>query len=391
MVRALRVMTPPRRTRRVLIGVVVAFVAAIVSSPPAPAQSAWAVVPSPNTSSAEQNVLHGVTCVSSSHCWAVGSYFDSALGAAQTLIEEWNGTTWSIVSSPNVPGVSQELRSVACVSDTECWAVGTAFTSPQTSLIERWNGTSWSMVASPEVGEAARLFDVTCASASVCFAVGQQDDSDDLRGHPLILEWFGASWEPVLPPTPGGNEGVLTGVSCASRSRCWAVGAQYPGVNDATLVERWDGKSWSVVDSPNAGGASSSTLVTVTCTSNGNCWAVGSTGEASGFNDTLVERWRAGSWSIVPSANSSRAENFLGGVSCVQRSGCWAVGSTQDSSGANAQALLEHWNGSSWSVLGAPAPSRALLADITCLRSECWAVGAGSDSGQFQTVILHSG
>jgi hypothetical protein len=390
-VSGLRVTTLPRRARRVLIGVVVAFVAAIVGSPAAPAQSAWVVVPSPSTSSAEQNVLNGVACVSSTHCWAVGTYFNSSLGLAQTLIEEGNGTSWSIVSSPKVPGVFQELHSVACVSDTECWAVGTVYSSPPTALIERWNGTSWSIVASPDLGEGALLFDVTCASTSMCIAVGLHFDSNDLRGYPLIEHWDGVSWSVIRPPTPGGNEGVLTGVSCASRSRCWAVGGHHMGSTGATLVERWNGKSWSVVDSPNSTSASHSSLGKVTCLSNGNCWAVGSTVEAPGVNATLVERWRGGSWSIVPSANSSRAENFLGGVSCLQRSGCWAVGTTQDASGANPQALLEHWNGNSWSLVNAPTPTRALLSGITCQRGECWAVGTGSDSGQFQTLILHSG
>jgi hypothetical protein len=183
---------------------------------------------------------------------------------------------------------------------------------------------------------------------------------------------------------------VLTGVSCRSRSRCWAVGQYFTEGNGATLAVRWNGKSWSAVASPNSSSASDSTLGTVTCLSNANCWAVGSTVEAPGFNATLVERWRGGSWSIVPSANSSRAENFLQGVSCRRRSDCWAVGTTQDASGANPQALFEHWNGSSWSLVSAPTPTRAVLTDITCQRSECWAVGTGSESGQFQTVILHS-
>ena len=395
MVSGLRVTRLPRRTRRVLIGVVVASIAATVGSPAGLAQSAWVVVPSPNTSSTEQNVLLGVTCVSSSQCWAVGSYFNSSLGLSQTLIEEWDGISWSIVSSPNVPGVFQELRSVTCVSNTECWAVGWYRDNSlglNHTLIEEWDGTSWSIVSSPDLGErGAELFDVTCASSSTCFAVGWHFNSNDTRGHPLIEEWDGVKWSAVPPPTPGGNEGVLAGVTCASRSRCWAVGAQYMGATGATLVERWNAKSWSVVDSPNPSSASHSSLGKVTCLSNGNCWAVGSTVEAPGFNATLVERWSGGSWSIVPSANSNRAENFLQDVSCLQRSDCWAVGTTQDASGANPQALLEHWNGSSWSLVNAPTPTRALLSGITCQRGECWAVGTGSDSGQFQTVILHSG
>jgi hypothetical protein len=395
-VSGLRATTLPRPTRRVLIAVVFTIVAAIVGCPAALAQTAWVVVPSPNTSSTEQNVLNGVTCVSSSQCWAVGSYFNGSLGLTQTLIQEWNGTSWSIISSPNVPGAFQELRSVSCVSDTECWAVGTVHSSPPATLIEKWNGTTWSIVGSPDLGESGGLlFGVTCASSSTCFAVGFQSNSGDAFGYPLIEEWNGVTWSAIHPPTPGANEGVLVGVSCASRSRCWAVGQYFTGDASATLVERWDGKSWSDVNSPNSSSASGNTLVSVTCLSKAKCWAVGSTNEAPGFNATLIEKWSGGSWSIVPSANSSRPENFLGGVSCIQRSDCWAVGTTQSAAGDLPEALIEHWNGSSWSLVSVPNPSsstRSLLTGVTCHSSGCWAVGtSGHDGGQDQTLILHTG
>src|SRR5437879_5254744 len=51
------------------------------------AQSDWSIVTSPNTSTTQNNLL-GVTCVSASDCWAVGSYVAGS-GAPRTLIEHW--------------------------------------------------------------------------------------------------------------------------------------------------------------------------------------------------------------------------------------------------------------------------------------------------------------
>jgi hypothetical protein len=387
-----RATTLRSRTRGVLIGVVFAIVTAIVGSPAAVAQGAWVVVPSSNTSGTEQNVLNGVTCVSSSHCWAVGSYFNSSLGLTQTLIEEWDGSSWSITNSPNVTGQFQELRSVTCVSDTECWAVGSVNSSPMTTLILRWDGTSWSIVSSPDLGEdGGRLFGVTCASASTCFAVGSGSTSDAPFGYPLIEEWDGVTWSAVRPPTPAANQGALIGVSCASRSRCWAVGQYFTGSNGVglPLVERWNGKSWSFVNSPSPSDAFQSTLVSVVCPSRSKCWAVGTAAKVGGDNATLIEKWSGGSWSIVPSPNSSRSQNFLTGVSCVGRSDCWAIGATQDVSGI-LPALIAHWDGSSWSLVSAPITTRSLLAGVTCQSSGCWAVGSRNDGGQDQTLILHT-
>jgi hypothetical protein len=380
------------------IAAVSALGVVLAASPGALAASPWVVVSSPNSSSTEQNVLLKVACVSYSRCWAVGSHFDSGLRVGQTLIEGWNGSSWSIVASPNVPGEFQELRGVACAAPDECWAVGWHSSPPQT-LIERWNGTSWSIASSPDPGDPyAQLFDVTCASRSECWAVGWHFKPGDSFGYPLIERWDGAAWSAIHPPTPNGDEGGLFGVTCSSRSRCWAVGTQFEGSAGAslTLVEEWNGKSWSVVSSPNPSTAEESTLGSVTCQSAANCWAVGSTAEAGGGNRnaTLVEKWNGRSWSLVPSANTSRAENFLQGVSCVRRSHCWAVGSTQDSLGTHPEALIEEWNGSNWSVVSSPSPSGSIgsaLGGVTCPSNGCWAVGTYNPGVQFQTLIEHNG
>src|SRR5437899_7434733 len=106
----------------------------------------WSIVTSPNTSTT-QNDLLGVTCVSPSDCWTVGSYVAGS-GAPRTLIEHWDGTAWAIVPSPNASLPNNVLSGVTCVSASDCWAVGYYITGPggYQSLIERWVGTSWAIV-----------------------------------------------------------------------------------------------------------------------------------------------------------------------------------------------------------------------------------------------------
>jgi len=58
----------------------------------------WSVVPTPN-GSPDTNYLSGVTCTNPNYCIAVGEY-QPPLGSIQTLIESWNGTSWSL-TSPN--------------------------------------------------------------------------------------------------------------------------------------------------------------------------------------------------------------------------------------------------------------------------------------------------
>jgi hypothetical protein len=104
--------------------------------------SGWSIVGSPNTSTTQGNVPTGVTCASASECWAVG-YYTTGTFAYQTLIERWDGTSWSIVSSPDTSAAQYNVLSgVTCVSASECWAVGSYYTDSfvRQTLIERWDG-----------------------------------------------------------------------------------------------------------------------------------------------------------------------------------------------------------------------------------------------------------
>ena len=68
----------------------------------------------------------------------------------RTLIEQWNGTTWTVVPSVNAPATTGDtLNSVSCVATTFCLAVGGSTTGP---VAETWNGTSWSFVTAAATG-----------------------------------------------------------------------------------------------------------------------------------------------------------------------------------------------------------------------------------------------
>ena len=333
--------------------------------------TSWAIVSSPNTSATVENILSGVTCASASNCWAVGDYSTSNV-IFQTLIERWDGTSWAIVSSPNILAAqSNRLLGVTCVPASDCWAVGNDYVNGSASqtLVERWDGTSWTIVSSPNI-LAARdnvLYGLTCVSASDCWAVGYSLNGSVYQT--LIERWDGTAWavvgSPNISPTrPNG----LYGVTCVSTSDCWAIGYYRNDSNVQTLIERWDGTSWAIVSSPNTSTTQDNVLYGVTCVSASDCWAVGY--YVNGSNaQTLVERWDGTSWAIVSSPNTSATQdNVLLGVTCVSASNCWAVGYYVN--GSNAQTLIERWDGTSWAIVSSPntnATQFNILRSVTCV------------------------
>ena len=373
--------------------------ATAASMPLSPTGPRWSIVKSPNVGSPGTNQLFATTCASASDCWAVG-YSDIGNGYS-TLIERWNGSVWAIVSSPNNSG-DNILYGVTCTSTLDCWAVGTYFNDDlfQRTLIEHWNGAVWNIVSSPNRGLSSPPIDVlvgvACISPSECWAAGSNDDSNGV-GQTLIERWDGTSWTIVDSPNPSGSNSFQA-VTCASPSppeECWAVGQTVTSLGRAqTLVEEWDGSAWSLVSSPNSGNYDD--LRGVTCASHGDCWAVGNYSGVTN-DQTLIEHWNGVLWAIVSSPNTSTMQNnYLLAVACASASDCSAVGYYANGSFLT-QTLIEQWDGNLWTIVSSPNPSGAQnsqLMGVTCASlAQRWAAGCYSNStGPPQTLVetLHA-
>jgi hypothetical protein len=144
----------------------------------------WSRQASANVLNSE-NSLASVSCMTTGGCVAVGTSFASA---TYTPLAETNAHgTWSISATPSVSGSNSYLAGVSCTSGKNCVAVGyyqNASAIDQT-LIEQWNGIQWTIVSSPDVASQDNVLSgVRCASASNCFAVGQAGSALIEQGTP---------------------------------------------------------------------------------------------------------------------------------------------------------------------------------------------------------------
>jgi hypothetical protein len=71
---------------------------------------------------ASGDTLISLSCTSAAACTATG--YRGSNGVYKTLIESWDGTTWSVVPSPNRGDISSALVGVSCTSATTCTATG---------------------------------------------------------------------------------------------------------------------------------------------------------------------------------------------------------------------------------------------------------------------------
>jgi hypothetical protein len=163
----------------------------------------------------------------------------------------------------------------------------------------------------------------------------------------------------------------LNSVAALSATDQWAVGSwlHFP---DAyvfhTLVEHWDGSSagWTVVPSPNSL-ALNSYLYGVAADAPDDVWAVGGTDQSGPPYHSLVEHWDGTAWSIVSAASFP---GVLYGVVALAPNNVWAVG-TENYPG---RGLIEHWDGTSWTATY--LQFAALLRGVAAVSPrQIWAVG----------------
>jgi hypothetical protein len=352
--------------------------------------TSWTIVssPSPNGTVDNGDMLAGVSCLSGTDCVAVGTQGDSRVGAAP-LIESWNGTAWSVQKLPGFTPVFETLGGVSCVSATDCTGVGTASFSGTGALFVFWNGTQW--LVNAEYAPGAQLLGVSCPSAGFCVAVGAHPPAQGRGAATLVMSGtFDAGFGVVASPSPAPYWNQLTGVSCVSDSDCVAVGWTIHSTTTQkrkTLIESWNGTSWSVVKSPNRDShTDTNQLNGISCLSATDCVAVGSSqGLKTGPARTLIETWNGSSWSITRSPDKGAAlDNRLNGITCLTGTDCAAVGDSGD------RTLAESWNGTAWTVVPSankgPANSANTanqLAGVSCepAGTTCVAVGGRSVPG----------
>ena len=134
--------------------------------------------------------LESVKAISPANVWAVGQALNaSTLASEGTLIEHWNGTSWSVVPSP-ATGTNNYLNGVTASGSADVWAVGSYLPSGSSSaqtLTLNWNGTAWSTVSSPTASNGSALTSAsTTPGASIVQAVGYTGSNG--TWNPLALQ-----------------------------------------------------------------------------------------------------------------------------------------------------------------------------------------------------------
>jgi hypothetical protein len=364
--------------------------------------TAWANELSTAPGEAKSDWLNDVSCPSAGNCLAVGGRVDQKTGATRMTGQRWTGSAWTPTAVSQPGGENVELKGVSCTAPTSCMAAGFAQSaSGYRPVAMQWNGTIWAETASPAVSPAAfsAFNDVACTAANSCEAVGYTGPSGSAHGiKPLIEHWNGSTWAvrtAANPATPGGEpsqeDNKLESVSCASASICKAVGSHYSSVGGVQayqpLIENLSGEQWVSEEADTyylqTEGETDIRLFGVSCPTTAWCVAVGSSAAGHAANTPqrpFTQRWTGGSWLNVGAPKEASEASQLTGVSCTSPGACRAVS-------ANSRGL--HWTGTYWKIEGPLAPADngsqpPRPSGISCpTPQECQSVGSYTNASGY--------
>lgn len=374
-------------------GAVVAAAAAVVlAAGSAAAASGWTVVSAPPVG--QHAILSGVSAASDSAAWAVGHTSNSSGGQLEPLADHWDGASWKQTAVPNNGSdINQVSLSAVSGNTTDAWAVGYSFTQQQYHhpLAYHWNGRAWTQIPANGTSFFGGL-GVADIGPGNAWAVGTG-----------LEHWDGTSWTQLAfpdPENPGAVttsiDGSLAAISADAANDVWVVGAFYVatvcngvrGGCEETFSLHWNGTSWEAVPMPLVDRSTDAfrqyQLTAIDAISPSDVWAVGNTSDGSGTTaSSLIEHWDGTSWSVVPAPPGAPAQ--LTGVTGSSSSSVWAVGGS----------TILFWNGTSWTTLsGADPDSSSTLLGVSTAPGAAltWAVGSTFVSGfGYSPFVLENG
>jgi hypothetical protein len=230
---------------------------------------------------------------------------------------------------------------------------------------------TWTRVTSPNRGTVASILqDVVmvpgAVPATTAWAVGYYYDSNLAAYRTMTQRFNGTSWS-VVPSVNAGATGYsqLNRVDATSTSNVWAIGS---------LVERYNGTNWVAMSSP-AGVA----LRGLDVVSPSEVWVAGYSGSAA-----TVAQWKNGTWTTrYTQASTGRHLTVFEAIAVDGSGQVWAVGWDRDydAPGRPVSSLVVHFNGTSWSRETTPNPAnRNTLMDVALANGEVFAVGVAQDT-----------
>ena len=177
------------------------------------------------------------------------------------------------------------------------------------------------------------------------------------------------------------------------------IGALAAAVTLAAILPAAAGAAvtWTAQPVPLPSGVDFGNLSGVSCPASAFCVATDSDGgiDSSGNGAPVIEVWNGSTWTAMALPEPSRGfpDGIVRGVSCSSATRCTAVGDNGSTTNPGTSLpLAERWNGSTWTVQAppaAPGPDGSSLSGVSCpAATSCTAVGTSQFSSAAPVAFI---
>jgi hypothetical protein len=318
------------------------------------------------------------------------------------VADEVNGIWEAAIEVPGLAslGGDSKVKSLSCASAGNCAAGGTYLARSGSSegfvadeVDGRWLAAREIPGLSALNIDSAGVNSISCASAGNCAAGGSYSESTGSPGgQGFVAEEINGRWR-AAEEVPGLGElnadrlATVLSVSCTSPGNCGAGGLYEKGQGsfEGFVVDEVHNVWRSAKTVPGLGARHSGVVSSVSCASPGNCAAGGSYALGGGFLAGEVN----GTWHAVTAVPGLRALNVGGhahvnSVSCASAGYCAAGGDYTDSTPAYQGFVADEVNGT-WHAAEEVAGIRALRShnDAIVTSVSCASAGNCAAGGQY--------
>lgn len=245
--------------------------------------------------------------------------------------------------------------------------------------------TRWTYIAPGSGQYKTDLRTVARSSANSWVAGREAPGSGPWKS--VIYGYANGSWTKFLPSAPiGASIHYVNSIKPRSSMAAWAVGT-YTATKAQTLAYKWDGSSWSMVQSDNPGGNNVGHELFGVGDDGVDTWAVGQWSNPTSSSLPLLEKWNGTKFAHQPltlPTGITRAK--LNSVDFSSSTNGWAVGGSTSS--IEPGPLFYHYDGNSWTPsIGTSNP--ASLRSVSALSNgEAWAIGSKLISGVVAPLVM---
>src|SRR4029077_5217181 len=174
----------------------------------------------------------------------------------------------------------------------------------------------------------------------------------------------------------------------------WAVGVSTDNGIERQLILHYDGSAWSIQPTPDPSNTGN-LLYGVTALSPTLAYAVGAFFDPSGYAHALVEKWDGTTWSLMatPSVDRLHMDNYLFSVSALSANNIWAAGATfaPTQTASPSDTVVAHWDGATWKALPSPDGANGSFNELNAILAtptSVWTAGDYVNSAQTQGLTL---